>query len=87
MIRITEKALLIEIPCSNQDALETLHDLQTGLASIPAIIDLEDSNRDEVKWSLRMLSILLSHMTISREQLGKLNEAILKDQSLRLEFQ
>lgn len=77
MIRLSGTSLIIEIPTTNgEKALGMLHDYQSALIQIPAIIDFEKSNLEAVKWSLMWITRLLEHMVIDKDQLNDIHVCI-----------
>jgi hypothetical protein len=87
MIRIKDNTLIIEIRCpENVLPLENLGELKSGIIDLFSIIDYINAPKNKVEWSVRQLNALLQEMSFSPEQMGVINDKIIKNPVLNSEF-
>lgn len=77
MIRFTKNSIIIEIKTTEGDQFGCLHDFQSALINVPALIDYNSAPTEMMEWSLSRIAILLQEFIINRDQLTILNKHLL----------
>lgn len=86
MIRLSDKKLIIEIPCNSESPLEKLAYMQEGLIGLIGLIDYHEAPKEEINNGLTHLRILLQEMMISPEQFSMISDCASTNIALQKTF-
>jgi len=84
MIRLTENALIIEIPCS--EPIEELNYLQQAICDIMSVIDYEAQNTPQMSGAIWQLVGLMKATLISADQSVALVSSLKRNKDLKKAF-